>query len=109
MSDQRAVVLQTDIPGLKPFIRGKVRDVYDLEYHLLVVATDRISAFDSVLPTGIPDKGKVLNQLSAFWFRQIADFCPSHFISIELEQIRHALKPYTAEVPEEQVEGRSML
>ena len=70
---------QLDLPLLA---RGKVRDVYDLGDKLLIVATDRISAFDVVLPTGIPDKGLVLTQLSAFWFEKTGDIVPNHFISV---------------------------
>jgi len=73
------VLLNTDLP-LPLFIRGKVRDTYDLGNLLLIVATDRISAFDSVLPCGIPDKGLVLNQLSIFWFRQTANLVPNHLL-----------------------------
>ncbi len=73
------VLLKTDLP-LPLFIRGKVRDTYDLGNQLLIIATDRISAFDSVLPCGIPDKGLVLNQLSIFWFRQTADLMPNHLV-----------------------------
>jgi len=73
------VLLNTDLP-LPLFIRGKVRDSYDLGNLLLIVATDRISAFDSVLPCGIPDKGLVLNQLSIFWFRQTANLVPNHLL-----------------------------
>ncbi len=69
----------TDLP--RPVRRGKVRDIYDLGDALLLVATDRVSAFDVVLPTGIPEKGVVLNQLSAFWFRKLAFICPNHFIA----------------------------
>jgi len=72
-------LLNTDLP-LPLFIRGKVRDTYDLGNLLLIVATDRISAFDSVLPCGIPDKGLVLNQLSIFWFRQTANLVPNHLL-----------------------------
>ncbi|MBI3977070.1 MAG: phosphoribosylaminoimidazolesuccinocarboxamide synthase [Chloroflexi bacterium] len=75
-----AVILGTDFPRL--FRRGKVRDTYDLGDRLLMVATDRISAFDVVLPTGIPDKGKVLTQISAFWFEQTAAIVPNHFLSL---------------------------
>jgi phosphoribosylaminoimidazole-succinocarboxamide synthase len=103
------VVLNTNIPGLRPFIKGKVRDVYDLDYQLLIVTTDRISAFDSILPTGIPDKGRVLNQLSAFWFDQIGNICPSHFITTDLDQISAALELVIPDVPEELLAGRSML
>jgi phosphoribosylaminoimidazole-succinocarboxamide synthase len=73
------VLLNTDLP-LPLFIRGKVRDNYDLGNHLLIIATDRISAFDSVLPCGIPDKGLVLNQLSIFWFRQTANLVSNHLV-----------------------------
>ena len=73
------VLLNTDL-SLPLFIRGKVRDTYDLGNLLLIVATDRISAFDSVLPCGIPDKGLVLNQLSIFWFRQTANLVPNHLL-----------------------------
>ncbi|MFB0559303.1 MAG: phosphoribosylaminoimidazolesuccinocarboxamide synthase, partial [Dehalococcoidales bacterium] len=71
------VLLNTDLP-LPLFFRGKVRDTYDLSDLLLIVATDRISAFDVVLPCGIPSKGLVLNQLSAFWFNQTKDLVPNH-------------------------------
>ncbi len=77
-----AVVVQTNIPGLK-VRRGKVRDVYDLGDRLLLVSTDRISAFDWVLPTGIPDKGRVLTQLSAFWFHLLGE--PNHLLSTDVE------------------------
>lgn len=73
------VLLNTDLP-LPLFFRGKVRDSYDLGNHLLLIATDRISAFDSVLPCGIPNKGLVLNQLSIFWFRQTAGLMPNHLV-----------------------------
>ena len=74
-----SVLLGTDLP-LPLFIRGKVRDTYDLGSHLLIIATDRISAFDVVLPCGIPAKGQVLNQLSVFWFRHTADLMPNHMM-----------------------------
>ncbi len=73
------VLLDTDLP-LPPFIRGKVRDSYDLGNRLLIIATDRISAFDVVLPAGIPNKGKVLNQLSVFWFNQTKHLMPNHLV-----------------------------
>jgi phosphoribosylaminoimidazole-succinocarboxamide synthase len=76
-----SVLLETNLP-LSLFRRGKVRDVYDLGDKLLIVSTDRISAFDVVLPCGIPDKGKVLNQLSAFWFERTADILPNHLIKV---------------------------
>ena len=73
------LLLETNLPNL--YYRGKVRDTYDLGDRLLIVATDRISAFDFVLPNGIPDKGMVLNQLSAFWFERMAELVPNHFIA----------------------------
>ena len=85
------VLLNTDLP-LPLFIRGKVRDSYDLGNLLLIVATDRISAFDSVLPCGIPDKGLVLNQLSIFWFRQTANLVPNHLL--EAVDDVHSLDSY---------------
>ncbi|MBA7663999.1 Phosphoribosylaminoimidazole-succinocarboxamide synthase [subsurface metagenome] len=90
MNDSR-VVLNTDLP-LPLFILGKVRDTYNLGNHLLVIATDRISAFDSVLPCGIPNKGLVLNQLSIFWFRQTADLIPNHLV--EAVDDMHCLDSY---------------
>ncbi|XUX01056.1 MAG: phosphoribosylaminoimidazolesuccinocarboxamide synthase [Dehalogenimonas sp.] len=75
------VVLKTDLP-LKRFIFGKVRDTYDLGEYLLIVVTDRISAFDVVLPAGIPDKGRVLNQISAFWFDQTKKIIPNHVVAV---------------------------
>ena len=76
---ESSVLLETDLP-LPLFIRGKVRDSYNLDNYLLIVATDRISAFDSVLPCGIPAKGQVLNQLSVFWFRHTANLIPNHLM-----------------------------
>ena len=75
------VLLKTELP-LPPFVRGKVRDTYELGDRLLIVATDRISAFDVVLPCGIPDKGLVLNQLSAYWFRETAELAANHLIEV---------------------------
>ena len=71
------VLMKTNLP-LPVFLRGKVRDSYDLDSHLLIIVTDRISAFDVVLPSGIPNKGHVLNRLSSFWFRKTADIIPNH-------------------------------
>lgn len=79
MMDNPSVLLDTKLP-LPMFVKGKVRDSYDLGERLLIVATDRISAFDVVLPCGIPNKGKVLNRLSAFWFNQTREFMPNHMI-----------------------------
>ena len=78
------IVIETDLTGL-PVRRGKVRDVYDLGDRLLLVSTDRISAFDWVLPTGIPDKGRVLNQIAAFWFELLGE--PNHLIATDVEQM----------------------
>jgi len=79
MKNSQSVLSKTEL-SLPLFIRGKVRDTYDLGNHLLIIATDRISAFDVVLPCGIPNKGFVLNQLSIFWFRQTADLMPNHLV-----------------------------
>ncbi|MFC1914441.1 phosphoribosylaminoimidazolesuccinocarboxamide synthase [Chloroflexota bacterium] len=102
--------MDTDLP-LPLFIRGKVRDTYDLGNHLLVIATDRISAFDSVLPNGIQLKGQVLNQLSLFWFRHTADIVPNHLV--EAVNDVHDIDSY---IPEEKrfaypsyLVGRSMI
>ena len=98
------VVLQTQCPGLTLARRGKVRDVYDLGEHLLIVATDRISAFDYVLGSGIPDKGRILTQLSAFWFGQVADLVPHHLISTDVADFPASTRPYI-----DTLRGRSML
>jgi len=79
MDQQKSVLLKSEL-DLSVFISGKVRDTYNLGEHLLIVATDRISAFDVVLPVGIPNKGKVLNQLSAFWFEKTAHIVPNHVV-----------------------------
>jgi phosphoribosylaminoimidazole-succinocarboxamide synthase len=75
------VIRETDFAGLTPAARGKVRDIYDLGDKLLIVATDRLSAFDVILPTPIPDKGRVLTQLSLFWFNLLKDVIPNHVLS----------------------------
>jgi phosphoribosylaminoimidazole-succinocarboxamide synthase len=98
------LVLQTDFPDLKLAGRGKVRDIYDMGESLLIVTSDRISAFDVIMNEGIPDKGYVLNQISAFWFRQMEDIIPNHIISTEVADFPAACRKY-AEV----LEGRSML
>ena len=99
-----APLLQTQLSGLALHRTGKVRDVYEVDGHLLIVATDRISAFDYVLGSGIPDKGRVLNQLSAFWFDLTADAVPNHLISIRPEDY-----PPAARAHAEVLRGRSML
>ena len=78
------VVLETSLPGV-PVRRGKVRDIYDLGDRLLLVSTDRLSAFDWILPTGIPDKGRLLTQISAFWFEQLGE--PNHLITTDVDQM----------------------
>ena len=75
MTDNDTVLINSDLP-LPVFVKGKVRDTYDLGKQLLIVATDRLSAFDVVLPCGIPDKGRVLNQISAYWFTRLKKSCP---------------------------------
>ncbi len=111
MSNDPTVLMNTDLP-LPLFCRGKVRDVYDLGDKLLIVSTDRISAFDVVLPCGIPDKGEVLNRLSAFWFRKTADTLPNHLVKVidgegDLSELR-CLSGHQGELPDWLL-GRSML
>jgi len=99
------VLLRTDIPELELYASGKVRDVYRVDNeHLLFIATDRISAFDYVLATGIPNKGKVLTQLSLFWFDLLRDIVPNHLVTADVERYPAVLHPY-----KEQLRGRSML
>jgi phosphoribosylaminoimidazole-succinocarboxamide synthase len=83
-----------DLPGIPLYKKGKVRNVYEIEGQLLIVATDRISAFDWVLPSLIPFKGKVLTQLSKFWFDFVALACPNHLIATEFDKFPAALQPY---------------
>ena len=85
------MLLETWFADLGVPRRGKVRDIYDLGDTLLIVATDRVSAFDVVLPTGIPDKGKVLNQLSLFWFRLVSDIVKSHVVESDAARYPAAL------------------
>ena len=85
------VLLETSLPGLPTPRRGKVREVYDLGENLLIVSSDRISAFDVIMANGIPDKGRVLNQMSAFWFDRLNDVCPNHIISVDDQVIADAL------------------
>ena len=99
-----APVLQTDIPGLQRFRTGKVRDVYAAGDVLVIIATDRISAFDYVLGSGIPDKGRILTQLSAFWFDHLRDIVPNHVISLD-----PAAYPMPAREHADLLRGRSML
>ena len=99
-----ATLLNTELEGLTLHRRGKVRDVYEIDDRLLVVATDRISAFDYVLGSGIPDKGKVLTQLSGFWFERMGDLVPHHLISLDAHTF-----PEPARRHAEQLRGRTML
>jgi phosphoribosylaminoimidazole-succinocarboxamide synthase len=98
------IVMKTDLPGLKLHGRGKVRDIYDLGEHFLIIATDRLSAFDVVLPTPIPKKGKVLTQMSAFWFDHFKDSVPNHVVSTKVSEYPKELHRFR-----DQLEGRSML
>ena len=84
--DGNGALLETQFADLQFFSRGKVRDIYDLGEHLLIVTTDRISAFDWVLPTGIPEKGRILNRLSEFWFHFLRGLVPTHFISSAIRE-----------------------
>ncbi len=103
--DTKALPLtETKLPGVPLWRRGKVRDVYDLGDKLLVVATDRLSAFDVVLPTGIPGKGILLTQMSLFWFDLLKDVVPHHVLSADVAQYPAELGPFA-----DQLEGRSML
>jgi len=97
-------LLESNLAGVERHGRGKVRDVYSVGDRLLIVATDRISAFDYILATGIPDKGRVLTQLSVFWFDFLKDLTPTHFLTADVDQ-------YPAPLPQfrDQIEGRSML
>ena len=98
------LVLETNLEGLKPPRRGKVRDVYDLGDKLLIVATDRISAFDVVLPNAVPEKGRVLTQISKYWFAQTQGIIPNHVISTDVADYPAECRRHAAIL-----EGRSML
>ncbi|MEK6672451.1 MAG: phosphoribosylaminoimidazolesuccinocarboxamide synthase [Nitrospirota bacterium] len=98
------VVLKTEMPDVGIPKRGKVRDIYDLGDSMLLIATDRISAFDVVLPNGIPGKGRVLTQISIYWFRQMEDIVKNHLIATDVNDFPDILMKYR-----EMLEGRSML
>lgn len=98
------LVFETNLPGLSAPRRGKVRDIYDLGTELLIVATDRVSAFDVVLPDPIPDKGRVLNGLAAYWFTQTRGIQANHFLTAEFTEFPRLLAPYR-----DTLAGRSML
>lgn len=88
------VVMETNLPDLRLLRRGKVRDVYDLDDHLLIIATDRVSAFDVVLPNGIAGKGKVLTRISLFWFDQMKEIMENHIVATEVKDYPAALRKY---------------
>jgi phosphoribosylaminoimidazole-succinocarboxamide synthase len=99
-----SAVFETNLPGLNLLARGKVRDVYDLGEKLLIVSSDRLSAFDCVLPTPIPDKGKVLNGLSRFWFSFLGNTPKNHLITTDVDKMGHGLEKHR-----DVLAGRSML
>lgn len=98
------VILQTNFPGLKFLKRGKVRDIYEVGEYLLIVSTDRISAFDVIMNQGIPYKGMILTKISEFWFRFVEDIISNHLITTNVEEFPSECKPYADEL-----RGRSML
>ena len=104
MKQMDDVMLTCDLPGVQKFKSGKVREVFDLGDQLLFVVTDRLSAFDVILPTGIPDKGRVLNQISAFWFGKTAHLIPHHLVTMDTHHYPAILQPF-----ERQLRGRSMI
>jgi phosphoribosylaminoimidazole-succinocarboxamide synthase len=99
-----APIFETDLPGVERYARGKVRDVYAAGEYLVIIATDRLSAFDYVLPTPIPDKGRVLTALTLFWLEQLGDIVPNHLVSADVSDYPPEFHPYR-----NQLEGRSML
>jgi phosphoribosylaminoimidazole-succinocarboxamide synthase len=100
----KPTLLHTDFPDLKLHSRGKVRDIYDLGEHLLIVTTDRMSAFDVIMNEGIPWKGEVLTRLSQFWFEKMAGIVPNHVLAVDVDDFPAAVRRYR-----EQLQGRSML
>lgn len=101
MSD---IVVQTDLSDVKLLKRGKVRDIYVIDDYLLIIATDRVSAFDVVLPDGIPDKGKVLTQISIYWFNQMKEIIENHIVATDINDYPDVLHKYR-----DILDGRSML
>src|SRR5271168_3154147 len=97
-------ILQLDLPGIRKIKSGKVREIFDLGDELLFVATDRISAFDCIMPNGIPRKGEVLTQISYFWFAQTAGFQANHLASRAGDPLPSALQPFAGRLA-----GRSMI
>ncbi|HEX9874597.1 MAG TPA: phosphoribosylaminoimidazolesuccinocarboxamide synthase [Deferrimonas sp.] len=98
------IVMETSFSDLNLVTRGKVRDIYDLGEHLLIVTSDRISAFDVIMNEGIPNKGRVLTQISKFWFEQMGDIIPNHIVATEVSDFPAITHKYR-----DQLEGRSML
>ena len=98
------IIKETNFRDLTVVTRGKVRDIYEVEGHLLIVATDRISAFDVVMDDPVPDKGKILNQISVFWFEELSSIIDNHFITADPDEYPESCKPYR-----DSLEGRSML
>ncbi len=98
------VLTEVQLPGIPHFSSGKVRDVYELGDRLLIVASDRISAFDCVLPNGIPEKGEVLTQMSVFWFGRLRQMVPTHFLNADITEYPAELQPFA-----DKLAGRSML
>ena len=98
------IVQETDLPGVELYARGKVRDVYDLGNNLLIVATDRVSAFDVVMPTPVPGRGVILTQMSLFWFKLMDDIVANHLVTAEVSQYPARLQDFA-----DQLEGRSMI
>src|SRR3989338_9030405 len=101
---KEGILLTTDFKGLRLFRRGKVRDVYDLSDKLLIISTDRISCFDVVLPDGIPSKGRVLTNLSIFWFDFLKNVTAHHFITSDLDKYPQELRKH-----KDELSGRSLL
>jgi phosphoribosylaminoimidazole-succinocarboxamide synthase len=104
MAAKSLVITETRFPSLHFVKRGKVRDIYEVGEYLLIVATDRLSAYDVVMPQGIPDKGKVLTQISKYWFEQTKDIIRNHLVSTDVNEFPAACKAYASELS-----GRSML
>jgi phosphoribosylaminoimidazole-succinocarboxamide synthase len=100
----QAALYQTELKGLKLVNRGKVRDIYDLGEYLLIVATDRISAFDVIMPNPIPGKGEVLTELSEFWFGQMTDIIGNHLVTTDVDKFPTQCRPHR-----DVLKGRSML
>jgi phosphoribosylaminoimidazole-succinocarboxamide synthase len=104
MASTSTVIIETKFPALHFLKRGKVRDIYQVGEYLLIVATDRLSAYDVIMPQGIPDKGKVLTQISRFWFDKTKEIIKNHVVSTDVSEFPAECRPYASEL-----RGRSML